>query len=106
MGGRSGGAGGQEQRWCRGAGRPRRLDRLPAAGIGRDPVGVGVTAPARATARADPLRDFYEDPAVPARSGPDRAHRQADMLDQILPGAPPPPLILDLGPAARSTTTP
>jgi len=56
-----------------------------------------VTAPARATARANPLRDFYEDPAVPARSGPDRAHRQADMLAQILAGIPAPALILDVG---------
>jgi SAM-dependent methyltransferase len=56
-----------------------------------------VTAPARATARANPLRDFYEDPAVPARSGPDRAHRQADMLAQILAGTPAPALILDVG---------
>jgi SAM-dependent methyltransferase len=56
-----------------------------------------MTAPARATARANPLRDFYEDPAVPARSGPDRAHRQADMLAQILAGTPAPALILDVG---------
>jgi SAM-dependent methyltransferase len=56
-----------------------------------------VTAPARATARANPLRDLYEDPAVPARSGPDRAHRQADMLAQILAGTPAPALILDVG---------
>ena len=32
------------------------------------------------TAAGNKLRDFYEDPAVPASSGPDRARRQAAML--------------------------
>jgi len=43
---------------------------------------------ARASARTRPasasLRDFYEDPAVPASSGPDRARRQAEMLAEVL----------------------
>jgi len=30
-------------------------------------------APARGSAAGAPLRDFYENPAVPASSGPDRA---------------------------------
>jgi SAM-dependent methyltransferase len=44
-----------------------------------------VNAPAFAA--ASPLRDFYEDPAVPASSGPDRAKRQAEMLAGILAGS-------------------
>jgi len=55
------------------------------------------TAPAPATAHGNPLRAFYEDPAVPASSGPDRAHRQAEMLAQVLAAAPAPALILDVG---------
>ena len=47
--------------------------------------------------RGNPLRAFYEDPAVPASSGPDRAHRQAEMLAQLLAAAPAPALILDVG---------
>lgn len=43
------------------------------------------------------LRDFYEDPAVPASSGPDRAYRQADMLADVLAGVQRPATILDVG---------
>jgi SAM-dependent methyltransferase len=43
------------------------------------------------------LADFYEDPAVPASSGPDRAHRQADMLTKVLAGVEGPATILDIG---------
>ena len=47
--------------------------------------------------RGNPLRAFYEDPAVPASSGPDRAHRQADMLARVLATAHAPALVLDVG---------
>ncbi|HUA29857.1 MAG TPA: class I SAM-dependent methyltransferase [Streptosporangiaceae bacterium] len=43
------------------------------------------------------LRAFYEDPATPASSGPDRAHRMAAMLSAALDGVPAPARILDLG---------
>lgn len=46
---------------------------------------------------ADPLRAFYEDPAVPASSGPDRAYRQAEMLADVLAAVPAPARILDVG---------
>jgi len=55
-----------------------------------------VSAPAVAAA-SNPLRDFYEDPAVPASSGPDRARRQAAMLAEVLAGAPGEARILDIG---------
>jgi len=54
-----------------------------------------VNAPALAA--GNPLRDFYEDPAVPASSGPDRAHRQADMLAGILATSGEQARILDVG---------
>jgi SAM-dependent methyltransferase len=50
---------------------------------------------ARQTGRS--LRDFYEDPAVPASSGPDRARRQAEMLADVLAAASAPAVILDIG---------
>jgi 2-polyprenyl-3-methyl-5-hydroxy-6-metoxy-1,4-benzoquinol methylase len=50
------------------------------------------------------LRDFYADPAVPASSGPDRAHRQAEMLAQVLADAPARALILDVGCGDGSAT--
>ena len=53
------------------------------------------SSPAGSTANA--LRDFYEDPAVPASSGPDRAYRQAAMLTDVLRGVKPPALIVDVG---------
>ena len=43
------------------------------------------------------LRDFYEDPAVPASSGPDRAYRQARMLTDLLSGTQAPAVIVDVG---------
>lgn len=43
------------------------------------------------------LRDFYEDPAVPASSGPDRAYRQAEMLAGVLTTVKRPATILDVG---------
>ncbi len=46
---------------------------------------------------ANPLRAFYEDPAVPASSGPDRARRQADMLAEVLAGVQAPARIIDVG---------
>ena len=53
-------------------------------------------APARRLSSAS-LRDFYEDPAVPASSGRDRALRQAEMLAEVLRAIPPPAVILDVG---------
>ena len=52
---------------------------------------------APALAAGNPLRDFYEDPAVPASSGPDRARRQADMLAGILATSGEQARILDVG---------
>jgi 2-polyprenyl-3-methyl-5-hydroxy-6-metoxy-1,4-benzoquinol methylase len=49
------------------------------------------------TAGGDPLREFYENPAVPASSGPDRAQRQARMLGEVLREIPAPARILDVG---------
>ena len=46
---------------------------------------------------AGPLRSFYERPGVPASSGPDRARRQARMLQEVLRDAGPPALIVDVG---------
>jgi len=43
------------------------------------------------------LRDFYEDPAVPASSGPDRAYRQAEMLAGLLADLKRPATIVDVG---------
>jgi SAM-dependent methyltransferase len=43
------------------------------------------------------LRDFYEDPSVPASSGPDRARRQAGMLAGVLRSVPGPATIVDVG---------
>jgi ubiquinone/menaquinone biosynthesis C-methylase UbiE len=43
------------------------------------------------------LRDFYEDPAVPLSSGPDRARRQARMLTTILNRMTSPAVIVDVG---------
>jgi SAM-dependent methyltransferase len=55
-----------------------------------------VSAPVLAAA-SNPLRDFYEDPAVPASSGPDRARRQAEMLAEVLAGTKGEARILDVG---------
>ena len=43
------------------------------------------------------LRDFYEDPAVPLSSGPDRARRQARMLTDVLRNSPGTAVIVDVG---------
>jgi ubiquinone/menaquinone biosynthesis C-methylase UbiE len=43
------------------------------------------------------LREFYEDPAVPLSSGPDRARRQARMLADVLRTVPAPAVIVDVG---------
>ena len=45
----------------------------------------------------DALASFYEDPAVPASSGPDRAYRQAAMLAEVLRGVKAPARIIDVG---------
>jgi SAM-dependent methyltransferase len=58
---------------------------------------AGPSAPTRAASRGNPLRGFYEDPAVPASSGPDRTSRQAEMLAGVLAVVPAPALILDVG---------
>ena len=60
------------------SGRRRRSQHERAAAPLADPAHG--PARARGLAAANPLRDFYEDPAVPASSGPDRAYRQAEML--------------------------
>jgi SAM-dependent methyltransferase len=54
---------------------------------------MAVTAPAT----GDPLQEFYEGPAVPLSSGPDRARRQAQMLAEVLRGSAGPALIVDVG---------
>ncbi|HEY2506080.1 MAG TPA: class I SAM-dependent methyltransferase [Streptosporangiaceae bacterium] len=43
------------------------------------------------------LRQFYEDPAVPLSSGPDRARRQAQMLTGLLHNVAAPAVIVDVG---------
>jgi SAM-dependent methyltransferase len=43
------------------------------------------------------LRSFYETPEVPLSSGPDRARRQARMLQGVLRGTPSPASIVDVG---------
>jgi SAM-dependent methyltransferase len=43
------------------------------------------------------LREFYENPAVPLSSGPDRARRQARMLAEVLRHIPAPAVIVDIG---------
>ncbi len=54
-------------------------------------------APARDPLAGGSLLAFYEDPAVPASSGPDRARRQAEMLAEVLATMPAPASILDVG---------
>jgi SAM-dependent methyltransferase len=49
------------------------------------------------TTVASGLREFYEDPAVPLTSGPDRARRQARMLAEVLRDVTAPALIVDIG---------
>jgi SAM-dependent methyltransferase len=54
---------------------------------------MAVTAPAP----GNPLREFYERPDVPLRSGLDRARRQARMLAGMLRDVTGPAVIVDLG---------
>ena len=70
------------------------------------PVTAGTTAPpaARPPAAGPPaaappgaLREFYENPEIPASSGPDRARRMARLLAVALRGTAAPACILDLG---------
>jgi hypothetical protein len=49
------------------------------------------------TAPSNPLQEFYETPGVPLRSGPDRAHRQARMLAEMLRGFAGSAVVVDLG---------
>jgi SAM-dependent methyltransferase len=44
-----------------------------------------------------PLHEFYENPEVPASSGPDRARRMADLLSAVLRGSGAPALVVDVG---------
>jgi SAM-dependent methyltransferase len=64
-------------------------------------MSVGRAMPAVTTAGApggpSGLREFYENPDVPASSGPDRAVRMAHMLTSVLRGVPGPARILDVG---------
>jgi SAM-dependent methyltransferase len=46
---------------------------------------------------AAPLRSFYEKPEVPASSGPDRARRHAQMLQEVLRDVSSPASIVDVG---------
>jgi SAM-dependent methyltransferase len=50
-----------------------------------------------AAAAGGGLREFYENPAVPLSSGPDRARRQARMLAEVLRGTTAPAVIVDVG---------
>ena len=50
-----------------------------------------------ASGGAGGLREFYENPAVPLSSGPDRARRQARMLTAVLRTVPGPAVIVDIG---------
>jgi SAM-dependent methyltransferase len=61
------------------------------------PVPGGLGAPGASTVPANPLQAFYEDPATPLSSGPDRARRQARMLSGILRDVAGSALILDVG---------
>jgi SAM-dependent methyltransferase len=54
---------------------------------------MAVTAPTA----GNPLQEFYESPAVPLSSGPDRARRQARMLAEVLRRSAGPALIVDVG---------
>jgi len=54
---------------------------------------MAVTAPAT----GNPLQEFYEGPAVPLSSGPDRARRQARMLAEVLRSSAGPAVIVDVG---------
>lgn len=49
------------------------------------------------SATRNALRDFYENPEVPASSGADRAYRQAEMLADVLADVKRPATILDIG---------
>lgn len=61
------------------------------------PGSAGQAGEAGLTSSGNKLRDFYEDPAVPASSGPDRARRQASMLAELLSSVPAPATIVDVG---------
>jgi len=56
-----------------------------------------VTAAGRHRGAPGPLREFYENPEVPASSGPDRAQRMAGLLSAALRGVPAPARVLDVG---------
>jgi len=68
----------------------------PAGSAG--PVAPGAPA-TPAGPRRQPLLEFYENPEVPASSGPDRARRMADLLSGVLrgSGSPAPALVVDVG---------
>ena len=59
----------------------------------------GAARPDRAS--PPPLRDFYENPDVPLSSGPDRAHRMAGMLTEVLRDVPAPAVIDEAADEAR-----
>jgi SAM-dependent methyltransferase len=58
---------------------------------------AGTTARHGTGAGGGGLREFYENPAVPLSSGPDRARRQARMLTGVLRAVPGPAVIVDIG---------
>ena len=72
---------------------------LTGAAAGVPAAGVPAASPVAAHGRRvfGRLREFYENPAVPASSGPDRAQRIAGLLSGALRGVPGPACILDVG---------
>ncbi len=78
---------------------PRALAQIPPAGDAAAGDAAAGDAAAGDVARpaGGSLRAFYEDPAVPASSGPDRARRQAEMLAEVLAAMPAPARVLDVG---------
>jgi SAM-dependent methyltransferase len=58
---------------------------------------MGSETSVREAGGAAGLREFYEDPAVPLSSGPDRARRQARMLAEVLRAVPAPATVVDVG---------
>ncbi len=70
---------------------------MTAVSNSAQPDSAGQAGEADLTSTGNKLRDFYEDPAVPASSGPDRARRQAAMLAELLRSVQAPATIVDVG---------
>jgi SAM-dependent methyltransferase len=67
------------------------------AGAAAPPAAAPPAAESPAAAPPGALREFYENPEIPASSGPDRARRMARLLGAALRGTAAPACILDLG---------